>query len=176
LQGIGCRDMVRVGIAMYGIQPAPDFPMPPGIAPALSVHSRVVRVIDLPTGATVGYGRTFTALRPCRAAVVPIGYADGLPRSLSDRGCLLIGGARCPVIGLVSMDQCVALLPDGVDVQVDDPVVVVGAQGDVTQTIGELATDAGTIAYEVAVRFGARMRREYHAACTFDGVRSSLSV
>jgi alanine racemase len=170
LQGIGYRDMVRVGIAMYGIPPAPDFPMPPGIAPALSVHSRVVRVIDLPTGATVGYGRTFTAPRPCRAAVVPIGYADGLPRSLSNRGSLLIRGARCPIIGLVSMDQCVALLPDGVDAHVDDPVVVVGARGDVAQTIGELATDAGTIAYEVAVHFGARMRREYHPARTFDCV------
>ena len=170
LQGVGCWEMVRVGIAMYGIPPAPDFPMPPGILPALSVHSRVVRVIDLPTGATVGYGRTFTAPRPCRAAVVPIGYADGLPRSLSNRGCLLIGGARCPIIGLVSMDQCVALLPDGVDVHVDDSVVVIGAQGNVSQTVGDLATDAGTIAYEVAVRFGARMRREYHSARTFDCV------
>ncbi len=86
LQGVACWDMVRVGIALYGIPPAPDFPMPPGLVAALSVQSRVVRVIDLPAGATVGYGRTFTASRPCRAAVVPVGYADGLPRSLSNRG------------------------------------------------------------------------------------------
>lgn len=168
LQGVGCGDMVRVGIALYGIPPAPGFPMPPGVAPALTVHSRVVRVIDLPRGATVGYGRTFTAARPCRAAVVPIGYADGLPRSLSNRGLLLIGGARCPIIGVVSMDQCVALLPDGLDVRVDDAVVIVGAQGGETQTISDLAADAGTIAYELAVRFGARLRREYLPVCTVD--------
>jgi alanine racemase len=169
LQGVGCWDLVRVGIALYGIPPAPGCPVPPELAPALSVHSRVVRVIDLPTGATVGYGRTFTAPRPCRAAVAPIGYADGLPRSLSNRGGLLIGGARCPLIGLVSMDQCVALLPDGVDARVDDPVVVVGTQGDATQTLSDVATDGGTIAYEVAVRLGARMRREYRTMCTLDG-------
>ncbi|MGI8857706.1 MAG: alanine racemase [Thermomicrobiales bacterium] len=169
LQGIGCWDMVRVGIAIYGIPPAPGFPMPAGLSAALSVQSRVVRVIDLPVGATVGYGRTYTASRPCRAAVVPIGYADGLSRSLSNRGSLLIGGGRCPIVGNVSMDQCVAALPDGVDAAVDDPVIIVGMQGGTTQTITDLATDAGTIAYELAVRFGARMRREYHAACTFDG-------
>lgn len=170
LQGVACREMVRVGIAMYGIPPVSNFPMPPGIVPALSVHSRVVRVIELLHGATVGYSRTFTASGPCRAAVVPLGYADGLPRSLSNRGYLLIGGARCPIIGMVSMDQCVVLLPEGLDVYVDDPVVVVGTQRDVAQTISDLATDAGTIAYELAVRFGARMRRAYHDTCTLDRV------
>lgn len=168
LQGIGCWDMVRIGIALYGIPPAPGFPMPPAVTPALSVHSRVVRVIDLTRGATVGYGRTFTAARRCRAAVVPIGYADGLPRSLSNRGSLLIGGARCAIIGAVSMDQCVVLLPDDLDARVDDHVVIIGSQGKEMQTISSLAADAGTIAYEVAVRFGARMRREYSPACTVD--------
>lgn len=176
LQGVACRDMVRVGIAMYGIPPSPGFPMPPGITPALSVQSRVVRVIDLPRGATVGYGRTFTAPGPCRAAVVPLGYADGLPRSLSNRGSLLIGGMRCLIVGRVSMDQCVVLLPDNLDAHVDDLVTVVGAQGDVAQSLDELAADAETIGYEVAVRLSARMRREYASTCTFDGVRSSLSV
>ena len=140
------------------------------------MQSRVVRVIDLPRGATVGYGRTFTAPGPCRAAVVPLGYADGLPRSLSNRGSLLIGGMRCPIVGRVSMDQCVVLLPDNLDAHVDDLVTVVGAQGDVAQSLDELAADAETIGYEVAVRLGARMRREYASTRTFDGVRSSLSV
>jgi alanine racemase len=98
---------------------------------------------------------------PTRAALVPIGYADGLSRSASNRGHLLIGGARCPLIGNVSMDQCVVALPDGLDVAVDDPVVIVGQQGNVEQTISALAQEAGTIAYEMAVRFGGRMRREY---------------
>ncbi|HEY8292741.1 MAG TPA: alanine racemase [Thermomicrobiales bacterium] len=161
LQGIGCREMVRVGIALYGIPPAPDFPMPHDLRPVLSVRSSVARVLDLAPGDTVGYGRTFVARVPTRAALVPIGYADGLSRSASNRGHLLIGGARCPLIGNVSMDQCVVALPDGLDVAVDDPVVIVGQQGNVEQTISALAQEAGTIAYEMAVRFGGRMRREY---------------
>ncbi len=163
LQGIGCWDMVRVGIAMYGIAPAPDFPMPDDLRPALSVHSRVARVIALAPGDSVGYGRTFIAATPMRAALIPIGYADGLPRSASNRGHLLVGGTTCPLIGAISMDQCVVALPDDLVVRVDDPVVIVGRQGETEQTIATLAQDAGTIAYEVAVRFGARMRREYTA-------------
>jgi alanine racemase len=161
LQGVGRWGMVRVGIAMYGIPPAPDFPMPRGICPALSVHSRVARVLDLGSGATVGYGRTFRATGPMRAALVPLGYADGMPRSASNRGAVLIRGERCPIIGLVSMDQCVVGLPDNVSVRIDDPVTVVGVEGRATQTLTDLAGDAGTISYELAVHFGARMRREY---------------
>lgn len=163
LQGVGCRDLVRVGIALYGIPPAPDFPMPGDLVAALAVRSRVARVLDLAPGDSVGYGRTFTAATPTRAALVPVGYADGLPRSASNRGHLLIGGRRCPLIGNVSMDQCVVALPGGRDVAVDDPVVIVGKQGDAERTVSALARDAGTIAYEVAVRFGARLRREYIA-------------
>ncbi len=161
LQGVGCWEMVRVGIALYGIPPAPDFPMPTGLRPAMAVHSRVARVFAVPVGETVGYGRTFAASQPTRAALIPVGYADGLPRSASNRGHLLIGEHRCPLIGNVSMDQCVVALPDGLAVSVDDPVVIVGKQGAAEQTISLLAHEANTIAYEVAVRFGARMRRDY---------------
>ncbi len=161
LQGFACWDMVRVGIALYGIPPAPEFPMPHGLRPAMTVLSRVARVFALAPGDTVGYSRTFVAPTPLRAALIPVGYADGLPRSASNRGYLLIGGCRCPIIGNVSMDQCVVALPDGLVVSVDDPVVIVGRQGDAEQTIAMLAHEADTIAYEVAVRFGARMRREY---------------
>jgi len=161
LQGFACWDMVRVGIALYGIPPAPDFPMPDDLHAALRAESRVARVFDLVRGDTVGYSRTFSAPTPLRAALIPVGYADGLPRSASNRGHLLIGGCPCPIIGNVSMDQCVVALPDGLGVSVGDPVVIVGRQGDAEQTISTLAREADTIAYEVAVRFGARMRREY---------------
>ncbi|MDQ2786266.1 MAG: alanine racemase [Chloroflexota bacterium] len=161
LQGFACWDMVRVGIALYGISPAPDFPMPHDLRPALTAQSHVARVFDLAPGDTVGYGRTFAAATPLRAALIPIGYADGLPRSASNRGHLLIGGCRCRIIGNISMDQCVVALPDALDVSVGDAVVIVGRQGDTEQTITTLAHEADTIAYEVAVRFGARMRREY---------------
>jgi alanine racemase len=161
LQGVARWDMVRVGIALYGIPPAPDFPLPVGMRPALTVQSRVARVFDLVAGDTVGYGRTHIAETRERAALVPIGYADGLPRSASNRGHVLIGGRRCRLIGTISMDQCVAALPDDLDVAVDDPVVIIGRQGEAGQTIAMLADEAGTIAYEVAVRVGARMRRDY---------------
>ncbi len=161
LQGFACWDMVRVGIALYGIPPASDFPMPDDLRPALAAESRVARVFDLTRGDTVGYSRTFTAPTSLRAALIPVGYADGLPRSASNRGHLLIGGCHCPIIGNVSMDQCVVALPDGLIVSVGDPVVIVGRQRGTEQTIATLAQEADTIAYEVAVRFGARMRREY---------------
>ena len=164
LQGIARWDMVRVGIAIYGIPPAPAFPLPPGVRSALTVQSRVARVFALSPGDTVGYGRTFAATAPGRAALVPVGYADGLPRSASNRGHVLIGGRRCRLIGIISMDQCVVALPDGLDAAVDDPVVIIGKQGSEEQTISMLADEAQTIAYELAVRFGARMRREYTRA------------
>lgn len=161
LQAVAPWDMVRIGIALYGISPAPDFPLPNAFRSAMSVQSRVARVFDLVPGATVGYGRRFTTQSHCRAALIPLGYADGMPRSLSNHGNVLVGGHRCPIIGAVSMDQCVALIPDDCAVVVDDPVVIVGSQGQETQTMTDLASAAGTIAYELAVRFGARMRREY---------------
>lgn len=164
LQGVGCGDMVRVGIALYGIPPAPGFPMPRDLRPALTAQSRIARVFDLVPGDTVGYSRTFVASTHCRAALVPIGYADGLPRSASNRGHMLVGGHRCPLIGTVSMDQCVIALADGQDAAVDDPVIIIGRQGKAEQTIAMLAEETGTIAYEIAVRFGARMRREYTQA------------
>lgn len=170
LQDVACWDMVRIGIAMYGIPPAADFPMPRGICSALSVHSRVARILELKAGATIGYGRTFRASGQMRVALVPLGYADGMPRSASNRGAVLIGGMRCPLVGLVSMDQCVVALPEGLPVRIDDPVTIVGTQRGETQTLTELARDAGTISYELAVRFGARMRREYEATTILGGV------
>lgn len=161
LQRVALWDMVRVGIALYGIPPDIDFPMPLTLAPALTVQSRVARVFVVPPNESVGYGRSFVASRPTRAALVPLGYADGLPRALSNAGALLIGGRRCPLIGRVSMDQCVVAVPDDLRVAVGDDVVIVGQSGEVAQTITELAQAAGTIGYEVAVRFGARLRRAY---------------
>jgi alanine racemase len=160
LQRVAPWDMVRAGIALYGLPPAPDFPAD-GLSPAMRVHSAVARVMDVPAGESIGYGRRFVARQAVRAALIPLGYADGLSRSLSDRGYVLIGGHRCRLAGNVSMDQCVALLPDGLDARVDDPVVVVGEQGGAAQTLTDLAIDAGTISYELAVRFGARLGRRY---------------
>jgi alanine racemase len=160
LQRVAPWDMVRAGIALYGLPPAPDFPAP-GLTPAMSVHTAITRVFTVPAGGSIGYGRRYVAAAPARAALLPLGYADGLSRALSDRGHVLIGGWRCRLAGVVSMDQCVTLLPDGLDARVGDPVVVVGAQGDARQSLTDLALAADTINYEIAVRFGARMERMY---------------
>lgn len=160
LQGVAPWEMVRAGIALYGVPPAPEMPAE-GLTPALSVHTAIARVIAVPRGGGVGYGRRWVADAPTRAALLPIGYADGMARSLTNRGRVLIGGHFCPLIGTVSMDQCVALLPDDCAVSVGDPVVVVGTQGAATQTLDALGAAAGTISYELAVRFGARLVRVY---------------
>jgi alanine racemase len=160
LQATAPWDMVRAGIALYGLPPAPDFPVA-GLTPAMEVHTAIARVFTVPAEGSVGYGRRFIAEAPMRAALLPLGYADGFSRALSNRGHVLIGGRRCPLVGIVSMDQCVARLPEGLDARVGDPVVIVGTQGDERQSLTDLAVAAGTINYEQAVRFGARMERVY---------------
>lgn len=160
LQRIAPWDMVRVGIALYGIAPDPATPLPFPLRPALSVESHIARLFVVPPGGSVGYGRTFVAAEPTRAALVPLGYADGVPRSASNRGGLLVRGRWCRLIGRVSMDQCVIAVPDDLDVCVGERVVVVGTSDGITQTLDDLAAAADTIAYELATRFGARLRRE----------------
>jgi alanine racemase len=154
-------DLVRVGIALYGLSPSPEVPAPAELRPVLSLRSRVARVFDLAPGDSVTYGRTFVADRPMRAALVPIGYADGYRRSLSNRGVMLLGGRRAPVLGRVCMDQTVIAVPDGVGARVGDDVVLIGAQGDEAISADDLAALAGTIGYEIGTGLGARVPREY---------------
>ena len=162
LTGTG-RDvqLVRVGIALYGLSPSPEVPAPAALRPVLSLHSRVARVFDLAPGDSVSYGRTFVADRPLRAALVPVGYADGYRRSLSNRGAMLLGGRRAPVLGRVCMDQTIIAVPDGVAARIGDEVVLIGAQGDERIGADDLAALAGTIGYEIVTGLGARVPREY---------------
>lgn len=160
MQRVAPWDLVRVGIALYGILPDAATPQPFTLAPALSVESRIARLFTVPPGGSVGYGRTFIATEPTRAALLPLGYADGLPRALSNRGAVLIAGRRCPMIGRVSMDQCVVALPPDLPAVVGDTAVIVGQSGAMAQTLAQLAEAAETIPYELAVRFGARLERQ----------------
>lgn len=163
LQGVAPWDMVRAGIALYGLPPAADFPAD-GLTPAMSVHTAIARIFTVRAGESIGYGRRFVAETPVRVALLPLGYADGLSRALTNRGHVLIGGRQCKLVGVVSMDQCVALLPDDLEARVGDLVVIVGAQGTTRQSLTDLAVSADTINYEMAVRFGARMERVYRNA------------
>ncbi len=154
-------DMVRVGLSLYGLYPASHLASVAELRPALSVRSRVARLLSLKPGDSVGYGRSFIADRPVRAALVSMGYADGLPRSHSNRGAVLIGGRRAPIIGRISMDLCVVDVGQCGEVQVGDPVTVIGRQGDECISCDEFATTSGTISYEVLTSLGFRMPRVY---------------
>ncbi|HET8631750.1 MAG TPA: alanine racemase [Thermomicrobiales bacterium] len=154
-------DLIRVGIALYGLSPLAEVPAPAALRPVAAVRSRVARVLDLAPGDSVSYGRTFVAERPLRAALVPLGYADGYRRALSGRAAMLLGGRRAPVLGRVCMDQTVVAVPEGLDVRVGDEVTALGAQGDDRVTAEELADLAGTITYEITTGLGARLPRHY---------------
>jgi alanine racemase len=162
LVGPGARaTLIRPGVALYGMSPSDDVPAPSALRPVLSLRSRVARVHDLTPGDTVSYGRTFLAETPMRAALIPLGYADGYRRSLSGRGQMLLGGQRTPVLGRVCMDQTVIAVPAGVAVAVGDEVVAIGAQGAARISADELATLAGTIPYEIGTGISARVPRHY---------------
>lgn len=151
----------RPGIIQYGIMPSLDVPNRLGLKPALSFYSKVVHVQHLGGGEKIGYGGTYTTDRPMTIATVPVGYADGFPRSLSNRGSVLIHGKRCPIVGRVCMDQLMVAMPDGVGVAPGDEVVLIGTQGQESITVLELATLTGTIPYEIFTGFSERVPRIY---------------
>jgi alanine racemase len=155
-----CFDLVRPGIAVYGVEPAPGVGRELGLRPALSWRSRVTMTKHLPAGERVSYGHLYELPRDAWIATVPVGYADGYPRAASSRAEVLIGGHRFRVAGSVTMDQ---LLVDCGDTapEVGDEVVLVGPQGDEEIGAWELAGHADTIAYEVLARVGERVPREY---------------
>ncbi|MFM9108756.1 MAG: alanine racemase [Chloroflexota bacterium] len=151
--------MARAGIVLYGVSPDAGLPLPDGVRPVMRLRTRIARVFRLEPGESVGYNRTWRAERPERAALVPVGYADGYRRSFSSRAWMASAGTRMGVIGRVSMDQTVLLAPDGADVAQGDEVTVFGDGSDGAPTIGDLATLADTNTYEILVGIGARVPR-----------------
>jgi alanine racemase len=154
-------DMVRPGLATYGL--AGDYPGAGALAlrPALEIHSRIVRVHTVPAGEALGYGRTFIAAEPRRVALVSIGYGDGYPRALGNRGQALVNGRRAPVIGRVSMDQIVVDVTDLGPVAPGDLATLVGHQGRDAITAGEVAGWVDTISYELVTGLAPRLPRAY---------------
>jgi alanine racemase len=154
------HDLVRCGISVYGV-PAGDLAGLPALRPALSLRARVARLRRLPTGACVGYGCAFRALRPTDVALLPIGYADGVSRSLGGVGSVLVGGRRAALIGRVSMDQATVDVTGLDPVRQDDEVVLLGRQGDDEITADEVAAWRGTVGYEVLTGLSIRVPRVY---------------
>jgi len=154
-------DLVRVGIAMYGVSPGPSLDEACAtLRPAMTLRSRIALTRRVPAGDAVSYGLTYRVDRDSTIATVPIGYADGYPRALSNAGRVLVRGRRYPVAGRVTMDQTLIDCGDD-DVLAGDEVVLLGRQGAEEITAGELAGLAGTVGYEIVSRVGARVPRSY---------------
>lgn len=148
--------LVRPGIFLYGGEVGVAGPRP---APVVSIHARVVHLREVEVGTTVGYGATYRAVHPERWATLSIGYGDGLPRSLGNRGSVLLHGAFAPIIGRISMDVTVVNITDLPEVSLGDVATVLGSDGDGAITIDALAGLAGTISYEVLTGLAARLPR-----------------
>ena len=154
-------DMVRCGIAIYGMDPFHEDPAAQGLEPALSLHSWVAAVRRFEPGDSAGYGRRWTAAERCWVGTVPIGYGDGWRRGLTNDCDVLIRGRRHPVVGTVSMDSVTVALGADTDVEVGDPVVLIGSQGEERILAEEVARRLGTINYEVTTGLLPRVRREH---------------
>jgi alanine racemase len=147
---------VRPGVFLYGGEVGSGQPAP---EPVVTLHTRVVYLRKAEPGTTVGYGATYRAERPEQWATLSIGYGDGLPRSLGNRGSALIGGRRVPIIGRISMDLTVVDITGVQGVRVGDVATLVGTEGSESITVDEVAALAGTISYEVLVGFTPRLPR-----------------
>lgn len=158
LPGFGL-DLVRPGIALYGVDPVDDRGSP--LKPVVSLGAPVIQLRDVPAGTGVGYGLAHVTRAPRRLATIGVGYADGWPRALSDRGAVYAGGIRLPIVGRVSMDSTIvdaSALAPGL-LRPGDRVELIGPH----QSLADVARDAGTIAYEILTGLGTRFERRYRS-------------
>lgn len=153
-------NFVRAGLMLYGVSPIRE--QQHLLRPAMTLKARVALVRELAAGTSVSYGRTFTTRRRSRIATLSIGYADGLPRSVSGRdAAVLVRGQRCPIVGRVTMDLTNVDVTDVAGAEAGDEVVVIGRQGSEAITAFEVADKAGTIPWEVFTGIGSRVTRVY---------------
>lgn len=152
-------DMVRPGVALYGLLPFDGAEKLIHLKPVLSWKSRIVFLKRVKKGATISYGATFTAKRPSLIATLPVGYADGLSRRLSGKAEVLVRGRRCPVIGRVTMDMIMVDATGVHGAAIGDEAVLIGAQGEERIRAEEMARHAGTINYEITCNIGYRVPR-----------------
>lgn len=166
LRTVAEEELARPGLALYGALPdeflAAGGISPVALRPAMSVHARPVRVVDVPAGTPVGYGGTFVTAAASRLATLPLGYADGVPRSLGNgRGHALARGRRAPIVGQISMDSLVVDVSGIPGVSRADAFTLLGRDGRETITLEEMSAAAGTIPQELAVRLNGRLPRLY---------------
>jgi alanine racemase len=156
LRGHALYDVVRPGIAIFGVSPfARD------LKPVMRVRSEIVDLRTIDAGETVGYGALFRATKTTRIATIPMGYADGLSRQLSNKGHVLVRGKRAPIVGAVSMDMSMIDVTEIPGISVRDEVVVLGAQDGASITADDVAAQVGTIAWEIMTSISRRVPRFY---------------
>lgn len=155
-------DMVRAGISTYGLYPSQEVHKEKvRLTPAMSLKAKIAHVKTLPKGSSVSYGRRFTTQEETKIATIPVGYADGYKRALSNKAHVLVGGIRVPVIGSVCMDQFMVDVTAVPGVKAGDEAVLMGTQGSESVTADELAGLLGTINYEIVTSISPRMPRVY---------------
>jgi len=145
-------NMVRIGLAMYGLNPFHPLPLRPSgltLRPAMTWRTTIAQVKTLPAGTPVSYGGRFICPRETTIAVIPVGYADGFRRAPQTFGEVLVRGQRAPIIGAVCMDQTILDVSHIPGVRIGDEVMIIGRQGDAQITVEEAAARLGTISYEV---------------------------
>jgi len=157
-------DMVRPGLALYGVRPADAGADAEKLKPVLSLHTQVIFLKDVPAGTTIGYDRLFAAPKKTRIATLPVGYNDGLPWSLAGAGRVLVRGTPAPIVGRVSMDYTMLDVGHVRGLKVGDPVTLIGRDGEAAVAADELARAAGTIPYAIFCALGRRVARVYHSA------------
>ena len=154
----GLLDAVRPGLMLYGCSP---FQESYGLRPLMKIKTKILSLRKLPSGAPVGYGRSFVTKRESKIAVVPVGYADGYNRLFSNNSVMLARGMRVPVVGRICMDLTMLDVTSVEDISVGDEVVVLGQQGREMITAEELASRINTIPYEIITSLGLRAKKEY---------------
>lgn len=170
------HSFVRAGLALYGLHPGAGEDLPLAMAPALSVKAHPVRIADIATGTSVGYGGEWRARRPSRIATLPIGYADGWSRASSPGGMVLVRGVRAPIVGRVSSDAITVDVTDIADLGADSEFVLLGRQGSEEITADEVAAIRSTISWEVLQQLGSRLARLYRSQGSVVATRPESST
>lgn len=153
-------DMVRAGISIYGIYPSDEMDRTKKLSPVMELKSHVIHIKEVPAGTAISYGGTFVSERPMQVATIPVGYGDGYPRSLSSKGCVLIHGTRCPILGRICMDQFMVDVTSA-NVHLMDEVTLLGRDGEDEITVDELGSLSGRFPYEFVCVIGKRVPRVY---------------
>lgn len=154
-------NMVRPGLSIYGVSPSEYVKGTEKLRPTLSLKTKVAFLKTIPTGRTLSYARTYKTEKEMKVATLPVGYGDGYPLSLSNKGCVLIRGKKARILGAVTMDQIMVDVTDIKDVKTEDIAVLIGKQGDEEITATEIARMAGTIPYEIFTSINKRVQRVY---------------